>query len=201
MGPIMRRTSLAPHSNPRRNTLQLKDKLKATSMYSSRESEVIQDVLKFLALRVPGCVLLCYPSFLCLPVSRSIQFLFECIDKSEQPAFGAALINASFAKNFTFPMLQDLLYDEFESNSSPGKEILRENGIVIQFLKAYLRILSTDCSLLHSYLPSLSQELLERNTWGYSFKTLCNRFASRRKKSPTRLILSKSPFLLLGSIA
>lgn len=64
--------------------------------------------------------------------------MFDCIDKSEQPAFGAALINASFAKNFTLPMLQDLLYDEFESNSSPGKEILRENGIVIQFLKAYL---------------------------------------------------------------
>eukprot|EP01127_Copromyxa_protea_P013270 TRINITY_DN3557_c0_g1_i2.p1 TRINITY_DN3557_c0_g1~~TRINITY_DN3557_c0_g1_i2.p1 ORF type:complete len:948 (+),score=149.59 TRINITY_DN3557_c0_g1_i2:198-3041(+) len=44
------------------------------------------------------------------------------------------------AKKFTIPMLQDLLYDEFESNSSPGKEILRENGIVIQFLKAYLKI-------------------------------------------------------------
>lgn len=70
--------------------------------------------------------------------NRSVQYLFDCIDKSEQPAFGAALINASFGKNFTLPMLQDLLYDEFESNSSPGKEILRENGIVIQFLKAYL---------------------------------------------------------------
>lgn len=44
-------------------------------------------------------------------------------------------------------MLQDLLYDEFESNSSPGKEILRENGIVIQFLKAYLSIPPFFCFL------------------------------------------------------
>lgn len=54
MGPIMRRPGSAPQSNPKRNTIQLKDKLTATSVYSSRESDAVQEVLKFLALRVPG---------------------------------------------------------------------------------------------------------------------------------------------------
>lgn len=56
MGPVERRHSFAPNNNPRRNTIQLKGKLTATSLYSSRESETIQEVLKFLALRVPGYV-------------------------------------------------------------------------------------------------------------------------------------------------
>lgn len=54
MGPIQRRTNFAPQNNPRRNSVKLNDKLTATSMYSSRESDTLQEVLKFLALKVPG---------------------------------------------------------------------------------------------------------------------------------------------------
>jgi hypothetical protein len=44
----------------------------------------------------------------------------------------------------TISLFDFLLEDEFASNSSAGKEILRENGMVIQFLKSYLKIVGGD---------------------------------------------------------
>lgn len=53
-------------------------------------------------------------------------------------------MNLSFSPKVTITLFDFLLEDEFASNSSAGKEILRENGMVIQFLKSYLKIVGGD---------------------------------------------------------
>lgn len=120
-------------------------------MYSNRESALLQSILKHLVDNIPQYVFL--PSDSCpltpffQPVFKLLTYriiipLFGAFSKEDQPILATALVNVSFGSNCTLDLLEFLIEDEFVSKLGAGQEILRENGMVIRFLKAYLDIIN-----------------------------------------------------------
>jgi hypothetical protein len=64
--------------------------------------------------------------------------LFRWLEKTEHATFAASLLHFSLSSNCTLELLEYLVTEEFKENNTAGKEILRENGVIIQFIKEYL---------------------------------------------------------------
>eukprot|EP01125_Pyxidicula_operculata_P002718 TRINITY_DN1255_c0_g3_i2.p1 TRINITY_DN1255_c0_g3~~TRINITY_DN1255_c0_g3_i2.p1 ORF type:complete len:1138 (-),score=266.57 TRINITY_DN1255_c0_g3_i2:229-3642(-) len=97
-------------------------------MYFENEIICLQDILKFIVTKIPDAILL----------------LSEKVDKTKQQELADAFVNLSFAPHVTIQLIEHLLTDEFVKNCSAGKEILRENGTIIRFLKPYLKIVGSE---------------------------------------------------------
>uniref|UniRef100_A0A6B2KX46 Ras-GAP domain-containing protein n=1 Tax=Arcella intermedia TaxID=1963864 RepID=A0A6B2KX46_9EUKA len=89
-------------------------------MYSDKEALLLEDILQMLVVGAP----------------RTLHCMLENVEPSEQESLARSLVNLSFGPNVSTALLEFFLKEEFNY----GKEILRENGVLIKFLKPYLKV-------------------------------------------------------------